>query len=65
MKYIRDYYGVPAKRGARIIYTGNGMRTPGRITSAIGGRLRARLEGVDYAVILHPTWEVEYPEAIA
>jgi len=63
MKYIRDYYGVPAKRGAKIIYTGNGERVEGRITGSINAHLRARLEGVEYAVILHPTWKVEYMEA--
>lgn len=60
MKYIRDYYGVPAKRGGRIIYTGNGERVAGMITGSISGHLRARLEGVEYGVILHPTWKVAY-----
>lgn len=65
MKYIRDYYGVPAKRGAAIIYTGNGERVAGRIIGSISGHLRARLVGVEYTVILHPTWKVEYLEPSA
>lgn len=55
-------YGVPAKRGQHIRFSG----ALARITGATGGHLRARMletcrwatEGQD--VILHPTWEIEY-----
>lgn len=65
MEYIRRAYGVPAKRGGRIKYTGNPHSVCfGRITSARNGRLRVllddRVPGYRGRVTLHPTWEIEY-----
>lgn len=59
MKYIRDHYRVPAKRGGRIRFTG-GMSgaVEGVIVGSRGQYLRVRF-GDDIAT-LHPTWEVEY-----
>lgn len=53
MKYVRDYYGVPAKRGMHVkIFTGHGV-DEGRITSACQ---YIRVNGKNY----HPTWQVVY-----
>ncbi|WP_230519751.1 hypothetical protein [Salinispora arenicola] len=59
MAYIRRHYGVPAKRGVRIIANGR----PGTITSTDGARLRVRLTGDTRSTVHHPTWRVQYPEA--
>lgn len=67
LKCIRDYYGVPAKRGGRIRYTGDGGDfdpQDGTITSASGPHLMVRfdIDGPNTRIRhkLHPTWEVEY-----
>lgn len=62
MQRIRQRYGVPAKRGARIRYTGEGKDNPeyGIITNARGHHLRIRLDGQKLSYIFHPTWEIEY-----
>ncbi len=60
MQYIRNYYGVPAKRGGRVRYTGEDKPVEGTITSANGPHLRIRLDGTTYSLIFHPTWELEY-----
>ena len=59
--YIRRYYGVNAKRGGRVRYTGGqkGERF-GTIKSAQGGYLRIVLDGDKYAGNYHPTWKLEY-----
>jgi hypothetical protein len=59
MQYVRDYYGVPAKRGGRVRYMGEGEPRFGTITSA-DYRLRIRLDGEKRTRIFHPTWELEY-----
>jgi hypothetical protein len=67
MKYIRDTYGVPAKRGARVVvveYVGVGSRvvrkTGGTITGSRGAHLRIRLDGRAYSLNYHPTHMIEY-----
>lgn len=59
-EYIRDYYQVPAYRGARIRYTGGKTPVEGTITSASGPYIRVRFDDRKLTVRLHPTWEVEY-----
>jgi len=54
--YVRKMYGVPAKRGMRIICDGN----PGVITSFDGQYVRVRFDGMKYPVRCHPTWEMTY-----
>ena len=54
MEWVRRNYGVPAKRGGRILFNGVG----GRILSATH-HLRVRLDTGE-RVHLHPTWKVEY-----
>lgn len=67
MDYIRRTYGVPSKRGARIIYTGSPIlgSVGGVIVGSRGAYLRVRMDDghPSSLVTLHPTWCVEYPSA--
>lgn len=57
LKYIRDYYKVPAKRGMRVTVDGK----PGVITaSARGPYIMVRFDGDKFSRAAHPTWRVEY-----
>lgn len=60
MDYIRADYGVPAKRGARVKYTGGVDAALGTITGSLGHYLRIRLDGSKRSNLYHPTWEIEY-----
>lgn len=61
MKYIRDYYKVPAKRGAKIRYmASDGDDCDGVITSSKDQYLRVRFGNDKRTVLLHPTWNVAY-----
>jgi len=60
MERTRKLYGVPAKRGGRVIYTGNGKREFGTIRSARYCRLNIQLDGRRNTRPFHPTWELEY-----
>lgn len=62
MAWVRKSYGVPAKRGARVRYTGEGRDKPeyGTITGTRSGHLLIRLDGVKISFPFHPTWELEY-----
>jgi len=62
MAAVRKRYGVPAKRGARVRYTGEGKDKPelGTIASTRGHHLRIRLDGIKGTHIFHPIWELEY-----
>ncbi|WP_377297495.1 hypothetical protein [Rhizobium sp. SGZ-381] len=64
MEWVRKNYGVPAKRGGRVEYTGDksGPRL-GTITASVGPRIRIRLDGDKDALIYHPTWELRYLDA--
>jgi hypothetical protein len=62
MRYIRDYYGVPAKRGMRVI--ANGHR--GVICGSLDHYLRIRPDGDQELTTWHPTWRVIYlPDTVA
>lgn len=60
MDYIRRTYGVPAKRGGRVEYTGYGQPRQGVILGASGPHLRVRLDGDRATLSMHPTWELRY-----
>ena len=60
LQYIRDFYGVPAKRGMEIEYNGECVPVFGRITSAREGYIRVRLKNTKKIISLHPTWKVKY-----
>lgn len=64
MEWVRKNYGIPAKRGGRVEYTGDrsGPRL-GTITASVGPRIRIKLDGDDVALIYHPTWEIRYLDA--
>lgn len=68
-KYVRDHYQVPAFIGTRIKYVwgerhGEGTRA-GKITGFDGQYLIVKFddETKSSRTRLHPTWEVEYPDA--
>lgn len=63
LKYIRDTYGVPAKRGCRVEYIDNKTAIQGTITGSLGPYIRVRLDGDRYSVTLHPTWRIRYLDA--
>jgi hypothetical protein len=60
MQWVRDSYGVPAKRGGRVRYTGEKVPRLGTITGTRGPYLRIRLDGDKRSMPFHPTWELEY-----
>lgn len=71
MQYIRDTYGVPAKRGGRLIYTDcDGVKFYCTIKSATNsGHLKVlvddRVVGYRGRMKLHQTWNVEYIHSTA
>lgn len=56
MKYIRDTYHVPAKRGMRVMANGR----PGKIVSAGGAYLKIKLDDQKRPGLHHPTWNMIY-----
>ena len=58
--YIRNHYGVPAKRGVAIEFTGSSAPVRGVIVGTSGAYLRVRLDGERRARTFHPTWEMKY-----
>jgi len=68
MSYIRRTYGVPAKRGAVVMYQRHPCQpaVKGRITGARNAHIRVRLDGEKYSVPFHPTDEaITYVEGQA
>lgn len=59
-EYIRKNYGVPAKRGGRIEYTGDNKSKLGTITAAKGAHLLIRIDGERRSGRYHPTWKLRY-----
>ena len=58
MEYIREYYGVPAKRGAKFLYCG----WPGKVVSSRGPHIVGVLDkDPKTLLILHPT-DVEWSD---
>jgi hypothetical protein len=61
MAYIRQHYGVPAKRGRRIrLSTPTHGPDEGTIVASCGQYLRVRFDGFQRIETVHPTWCVEY-----
>jgi hypothetical protein len=60
MESLRRYYGVPAYRGRRIIFTGLKYPVAGRIISARAHKLYICTDEGRRFGPLHPTWEIEY-----
>ncbi len=64
LKYISEFYGVPAKKGGRIIYTGRGAPLEGKIRGSRNASLRVEFDNDPTNIrLLHPTWNVEYLES--
>jgi hypothetical protein len=63
VEYVRKAYGVPARRGGRVEYTGDCKTELGTIRSASGGHLNMRLDGVKHTIPFHPTWKLRYLDA--
>ena len=62
MDYIRRTYGVPARRGGRVQYTGAKKSVQGTIVSARGHYLRVRWDESGQVQSMHPTWMLVYLE---
>jgi hypothetical protein len=65
MEYIRKTYDVPAKRGARVEYTGSKFPMLGTIKSADGAHLWILIDGAKIATRFHPTWKMRYLQSTA
>ncbi|MCL8385810.1 hypothetical protein [Xanthobacter aminoxidans] len=63
MARLRKAYSVPAKRGGRVEYTGDGKPEMGTIRSARGFRLMIQIDGIKHTMPFHPTWALRYVEA--
>lgn len=61
MALVRRIYKVPAYRGRRVAFTGNGpVPVGGRIISSDGQYLWIRTDAGERFGPLHPTWEMHY-----
>lgn len=58
LAYIRNYYGVPAKKGVRVKAYGK----PGTVTGASNAHLLIKLDGEQRSNPYHPTHDIEYLE---
>lgn len=61
--YVRDYYGVPAKRLGRVRLGGGFSHLAGRegtIVSFPDQYIGVRLDGDVNPLRFHPTWELTY-----
>ena len=58
LEYIRDYYRVPAFKGAKVKYKG----TEATIKGGKGQYLNLVFEDKSMNGSYHPTWEIEYLE---
>lgn len=63
LEYIRKSYGVPAWRGGRVEYTGDGAPKFGTISGARGSYLRISFDSGKRLGLYHPTWEIRYLDA--
>lgn len=62
MKYIRETYGVPARRGAWVKFTGNPHKCPsfGTVTGSRNQYINVRMDGDIKSGKYHPEWRIEY-----
>lgn len=63
LERIRSLYGVPAKRGARVVYFGDGKLARGVVTGSAHMYIRVRLDGERRSGRYHPTWMLDYEDA--
>ena len=57
--YINRAYGIKAKRGVRVEYTGEGRVELGTIKSANGAHLNILIDGKKHTMPFHPTWKLK------
>ena len=57
MEYIRKYYNVPAKRGARVLF---GASSYGTIVGSKGSYIRVRMDGEKKIKSYHPVYLMTY-----
>ena len=62
MEYVRKAYGVPARRGGRVVVSWRGQKRNATIKSEKNGRLVIKIDGEKAKAIFHPTWGIEYVE---
>lgn len=60
LDYVCRRYGVPAKRGMRVVADGES----GIITCGDGQYLRIRLDSEKRSGRWHPTWHIDYGDGI-
>lgn len=58
--YVRNYFKVPAHLQAAVTVDGD----PGTIVGFSGAYLMVLFEDAVLPVPVHPTWHVEYPQAV-
>lgn len=57
--YIKRYYGISAKVGDKVSYSGGKFPQEGTIVGADGAYLRVQLDRDPYIGKYHPTWELK------
>ncbi len=64
LKYISESYGVPAKKGQRIIYTGLNYPRPGEIVGSHDASIKVIFDDEPETTKLYnPVWDMEYVES--
>lgn len=61
--YINGYYGLSAKEGDRVVYSGSYVPVGGTIVGAQGAKLLIRLDGDAHPKPFHPEWKLEIVSA--
>lgn len=62
-RYVREHYGVPAKRGTRVTFTDHDGSRGGVIVSFPDQYIGVRFDGERRTSRLHPTWGITYQAA--
>jgi hypothetical protein len=61
MEYIREFYKVPAKRGAKVEYlASDGELIEATIVGSSGAYLLVKLGNNKHTSRMHPTWGLKY-----
>lgn len=58
LHYINHTYGIEAKVGSRVVYTGGETPKNGTVVGADQQYLKIKMDGEKQAGIYHPTWEL-------
>lgn len=65
MASVARNYGVPAKRGARIVYHGYKQPIPGTVISCDGSHIYIRRDDTGRRFgPLHPTWRIDWGDGL-